>query len=193
MHPHPARPRRHVDLLHLLARVFLLTVGKYLLQGHVLSDVSAPDSPDWVRMDCILRTWHIGTVSGDLADAVTKRAASARAIWLAMESQFLGNQETRALFLTLAATSYSPSPICSFHEICFSILIPCLLNSNATTGGGSGIGSLQLPMEHFCLYRFLLNRLICCFDIASIQICRIFQCPLAFVSCYRLCLSSCSL
>jgi hypothetical protein len=40
-----------------------------------------------------------GTISTDLAEAVMARTATACTIWLALEEQFLGNQETRALHL----------------------------------------------------------------------------------------------
>jgi hypothetical protein len=49
-------------------------------------------------MDCVVRTWLFGTITDDLADTVSKHRASARDIWLAIESQFLGNQATRALY-----------------------------------------------------------------------------------------------
>ena len=42
------------------------------------------------------------TIANDLVDVVferRERGATARATWLAIESQFLGNQETRALYL----------------------------------------------------------------------------------------------
>jgi len=49
-------------------------------------------------MNCVVRTWLLGAISDDLADSVSERGASARAIWLAIESQFLGNRTTRALY-----------------------------------------------------------------------------------------------
>ena len=77
---------------------FLLTVGKYSLNRHVLSDTAVPTSADWVRMDCVVRTWLLGTISDDLADTVSERNTTARRMWLAIESQFLGNQATCALY-----------------------------------------------------------------------------------------------
>ena len=49
-------------------------------------------------MNCVVRTWLLGAISDDLADSVSERGASARAIWLAIESQFLGNRTTRSLY-----------------------------------------------------------------------------------------------
>ena len=78
---------------------FLDVLGKYSLQSHVLSDAVSPHSPSWVRMNCVVRTWLLGAISDDLADTVSERDASARVIWLAIESQFLGNRTTRALYV----------------------------------------------------------------------------------------------
>ncbi|XP_039822761.1 uncharacterized protein LOC120684975 [Panicum virgatum] len=53
-------------------------------------------------MDCVVCPWLYGTLSGDLLDIVMRRGDSsvtARATWLAIESQFLGNREARALIL----------------------------------------------------------------------------------------------
>jgi hypothetical protein len=50
-------------------------------------------------MDCVVKSWISGTISSDLAKAVMGRDATARDVWLALEDQFLGNQETRALHL----------------------------------------------------------------------------------------------
>ena len=53
-------------------------------------------------MDCVVRSWLYGTLSGDLVDIVLARSAggaTARSAWLAIEAQFLGNREARALIL----------------------------------------------------------------------------------------------
>jgi len=50
-------------------------------------------------MDCVVRSWLHGTISAELAEAVMGRGGSARAAWLAIEAQFLGNRKTRALHL----------------------------------------------------------------------------------------------
>ena len=50
-------------------------------------------------MDCVVRSWLHSTISADLAEAVMGRGGSAWAAWLAIEAQFLGNRETRALHL----------------------------------------------------------------------------------------------
>jgi hypothetical protein len=61
----------------------------------------APNFPDWVRMDCVIKSWIAGTISTDLAETVMERTSTARDVWLALETQFLGNRETRALHLDL--------------------------------------------------------------------------------------------
>lgn len=90
---------------------FLLTLGKYSLQGHVLHDDCPLNSPDWERMDCVVRSWLYGTLSDNLLDIIRHRGdqgVTARTIWLAIESQFLGNREARALILDakLSVTDY---------------------------------------------------------------------------------------
>ncbi|WVZ73451.1 hypothetical protein U9M48_021755 [Paspalum notatum var. saurae] len=77
----------------------LLTLGKFSLSDHVLTNKKAPSSPDWTRMDCVVKSWIYGTLSTDLANTVMEQASNARSIWLAVESQFLGNKEHRALLL----------------------------------------------------------------------------------------------
>ena len=39
---------------------FLLAVGKYSLEDHMLHDTPAPNFPDWVRMDCVVKSWISG-------------------------------------------------------------------------------------------------------------------------------------
>jgi len=81
---------------------FLLTLGRYQLQDHVLQDQPARISPDWTRMDCVVRSWLYGTLSNDLVDIVLSKSphgSIARTTWLAIEAQFLGNKEARTLHL----------------------------------------------------------------------------------------------
>ncbi|XP_039778489.1 uncharacterized protein LOC120645819 [Panicum virgatum] len=60
---------------------FLLTLGKFSLQDHVLYDGPAPAVPDWIRMDCVVSSWIHGTVSSDIADALD-RGCTHRALYL---------------------------------------------------------------------------------------------------------------
>jgi hypothetical protein len=50
---------------------FLLTLGRYSLERHVLSDTAILTSAAWVRMDCVVWTWLFGTITDDLADTVS--------------------------------------------------------------------------------------------------------------------------
>jgi hypothetical protein len=70
-------------------------------------------------MDCVVRTWLLGTIFDDLADTVSERRATARDIWLAIESQFLGNQATRAL--------YADADFRNFCQGCLSVADYCRL------------------------------------------------------------------
>jgi uncharacterized membrane protein YgcG len=50
-------------------------------------------------MDCIVKSWILDSLTDDLAEIVSSQGATARDAWLAIESQFLGNRETRAIQL----------------------------------------------------------------------------------------------
>ena len=50
-------------------------------------------------MDCVVKSWILGSISDDLADTISAGAISARDAWHAVETQFLGNCETCALYL----------------------------------------------------------------------------------------------
>jgi hypothetical protein len=77
----------------------LLVVGKYSLEDHILQETAAPAFPDWHRTNYVVKSWISDTISTDLQEAVMSRDATARTVWLALEDQFLGNQETRAFHL----------------------------------------------------------------------------------------------
>ncbi|XP_062233910.1 uncharacterized protein LOC133931113 [Phragmites australis] len=79
--------------------LFLLVVGKYELSDHVLSDIAYPDVPSWVRMECTVLSWLYGTISSKLVQVVMTPTSSARRVWLGLEEQFVGNKETRALYI----------------------------------------------------------------------------------------------
>ncbi|XP_066343972.1 uncharacterized protein [Miscanthus floridulus] len=85
---------------------FLLVVGRYSLESHVLSDAAAPNSSDWARMDRVVQTWITGTITDALAEAVIEFGTIAHASWLAIESKFRGNRETHALHLDVAFRNF---------------------------------------------------------------------------------------
>jgi hypothetical protein len=77
----------------------LLTLCRYALDDQVLVDASVTaQTPSWLRLDSIVLSWIIGTISLNLHDLV-RNTADARQAWLALEGQFLGNTEARALWL----------------------------------------------------------------------------------------------
>jgi hypothetical protein len=76
----------------------LLTLRRYALDDHVLSDVADP-SIYWARLDSIVVTWILGTLSPELHEIVRGSMENARQAWLAIEAQFLGNSESRLLHL----------------------------------------------------------------------------------------------
>jgi hypothetical protein len=79
--------------------LLLLTLRCYALDDHVLCDPNgvAPTAA-WVRLDSIVLAWIVGTISVDL-HSLLRNLPHARAAWLAIEGQFLGNAEARALRL----------------------------------------------------------------------------------------------
>jgi hypothetical protein len=49
--------------------------------------------------DCVVKSWILDSLTDDLIEIVSSQGATARDAWLAVESQFLGNRETRAIQL----------------------------------------------------------------------------------------------
>jgi hypothetical protein len=81
-----------------LRDLVLLTLRRYALDDHVLSDVADP-SIYWARLDNIVVTWILGTLSPELHEIVREPTETARQAWLAIEAQFLSNSESRVLQL----------------------------------------------------------------------------------------------
>jgi primosomal replication protein N len=77
----------------------VLTLQRFALVVHVLDDPVAPQSPAWVQMDNVVISWLHGTITVELQDSIHDQSDTARQAWLALEGQFLGNREARALHL----------------------------------------------------------------------------------------------
>ena len=77
----------------------LLTLERYALADHVLSDAALPAVPSWRPMDTIVLSWVLGTLSPELMESIRTRQGTARRAWITVEEQFLGNREARALRL----------------------------------------------------------------------------------------------
>jgi hypothetical protein len=76
----------------------LLTLRRYALKDHILSDVVDP-SVYWARLDSIMVTWILDTLSPELHEIIREPMETARQAWLAIDAQFLGNNESRVLQL----------------------------------------------------------------------------------------------
>jgi hypothetical protein len=76
----------------------LLTLRRYTLNDHILFNVADP-SVYWARLDNIMVTWILGTLSPELHEIVRELTETARQAWFAIEAQFLGNSESRVLQL----------------------------------------------------------------------------------------------
>jgi hypothetical protein len=86
--------------------ILLLTLRRYALDDHVLCDpIGVAPTTAWVRLDSIMLTWIVGTISVDL-HSLLRNIPHARAAWLAIKGQFLGNAEARALRLDAAFRTF---------------------------------------------------------------------------------------
>lgn len=86
--------------------MFLVVLGKYNLQDHVLSDVAHPTRSAWTTMDCCVVTWIYCTTSNDLQQSLMLRNPAARAAWVYLEDEFLGQRESRALLMEAEFRSF---------------------------------------------------------------------------------------
>ena len=50
-------------------------------------------------MDCVVKSWIVGTLTNDLAEIISVQGSTTRDAWLAVESQFLDNREARSIHL----------------------------------------------------------------------------------------------
>jgi hypothetical protein len=78
--------------------LMLLTLRRYALDDHILSDIADP-SIYWARLDNIMVTWILSTLSPELHEIIWEPTETARQAWLTIEAQFLGNSESRVLQL----------------------------------------------------------------------------------------------
>jgi hypothetical protein len=76
----------------------LLTLRRYALDDHVLFDVADP-SVYWARLDNIMVTWILDTLSPEFHEIVREPTETARQAWLAIKAQFLDNSKSRVLQL----------------------------------------------------------------------------------------------
>lgn len=82
--------------------LFVNTLEKYALTNHVFEDDDFSDDICWKRMDATVLSWFYGTITPELLDVVFNHEEgppTARRLWLALEEQFVGYRETRALHL----------------------------------------------------------------------------------------------
>jgi hypothetical protein len=58
-------------------------------------------------MDSVVLSWLHGTITVELQDIIRDQADTARQEWLALEDQFLGNRDARALHLEAQFRQFS--------------------------------------------------------------------------------------
>jgi hypothetical protein len=95
----------------------LLTLRRFALADHVLDDLITPPSPSWAQMDTVVLSWLHGTITVELQDIIRDQADTARQAWLALEDQFLGNRDARALHLDAQFHLFSQGDL-SVDEYC---------------------------------------------------------------------------
>ena len=124
--------------------LFLIVLGKYNLKDHVLSDYSYPERSTWSIMDCCVLTWVYDTVSNVLQQSLMIRDPNARAAWLYLEDEFLGQRESRALLLEAEFRSFKQGAL-SITDYC------CRLETMAASLSefGDPIGDRQLVLTLF--------------------------------------------
>jgi hypothetical protein len=67
----------------------------YQVLDHVHTDTPRPGDPEWLAVDAIVQSWLLDVLSIDLQATIHAASASARSIWLAVESIFHNNGMTR--------------------------------------------------------------------------------------------------
>jgi hypothetical protein len=94
----------------------LLTLHRYALDDHILFNV-ADSFVYWARLDSIVVTWILGTLSPELHEIVRELMETARQAWLAIEAQFLGNSESCVLQLDARFRTFKQGNL-SIHDYC---------------------------------------------------------------------------
>ena len=98
-------------------RDLVLTLRRYALDDHILVDTSVVvQTPSWLRLDSVVLSWILGTISLDLHDLVCN-SLDARRARLTLEGQFLGNAEAWALRLDASFRTFVQGDL-SVGEFC---------------------------------------------------------------------------
>ena len=71
----------------------------------------------WLRLDSVAMSWIFRNISLDLQDLVRTHGGTARQAWVALEGQFLGNAEYRALQLDATIRTFVQGGL-SIDEYC---------------------------------------------------------------------------
>jgi hypothetical protein len=86
--------------------LMMMVLERYALLDHVNSDVTSSTDPGWCRMDNVVLNWISNLITPELHQVVRERGATARHLWLAIENQFLRNNEQRTLHLDAAFRNF---------------------------------------------------------------------------------------
>jgi hypothetical protein len=77
----------------------LLNLRRYALADHILDDIITLPSSAWSLMDTVVLSWLHDTIIVELQNIIRDQAHTGSQAWLALEEQFLGNRDARALHL----------------------------------------------------------------------------------------------
>jgi hypothetical protein len=123
----------------------VLTLRRYALDDHVLDDVATPPSPAWTLMDTVVLSWLHGTITVELQDIIRDQADTGRQAWLALEEQFLGNRDARALHLDAQFHQFSQGDL-DVGEYCRQM--KGLADSLRDLGGPMAHRTLVMNLQH---------------------------------------------
>jgi hypothetical protein len=132
---------------------------RYALIKHVTDDAPSND-PGWIRMDNVILSWIINSISADLHQVVRERGCTTRHLWLAIENQFLGNREQHTLHLDAAFRTFVQGDL-SVNEYCRKF--------KAMTDGLADLGA---PVEDWILVLNIVQELNQRFE----HVCSIIRC-----------------
>jgi hypothetical protein len=79
--------------------LIMLTLQRFALDDHVTVDTAPSGTPSWLRMDNVILSWLLSSLSVNLQATVCEHGGTTCQVWLAIEDQFLGKNKFRTLYL----------------------------------------------------------------------------------------------
>jgi hypothetical protein len=79
--------------------LIMLALQRFALDDHVTVDTAPSGTPSWLRMDNVILSWLLGSLSVNLQATICEHGGTTHQVWLAIEDQLLGNHKFRTLYL----------------------------------------------------------------------------------------------